>query len=238
MSPIPTTEGSVGSPLSSLIANRTEDEAIGSFPEEGTEGKQPGMTAKIHSDEMPEALRVDFLTSMFKMKILVQNSRPTSLSSPDAKSPKRMIVVEEQGPSTIMSPSGVPSFHTPTDVGPLSDLDKEIERYLERILSSVVVESPFAQMSPNVEVAGKSLGLKHGGTREAEAMTTKDVSVSTAGRGEIQTISTADYESSLRREGSIASQVATDASLVGGSTSGRTPETIYWFVSKTLDQLG
>jgi hypothetical protein len=131
MSPISTTEGSVGSPLSGLIANRTEDEAIGSFLEEGTEGEQPGMTAEIHSDEMPEALRVDFLTSMFKTKILAQNSRPTSLSSPDGKSPERMIVVEEQGPSTIMPPYGVPSFDTPTDVGPLSDSDKEIERYLE-----------------------------------------------------------------------------------------------------------
>jgi hypothetical protein len=48
----------------------------------------------------------------------------------------------------------------------------------------------------------------------------------------------ADYESRLRRKGSIASQIVTDASLVGSSISGRTPNAIYWFVSETLNQLG
>jgi hypothetical protein len=144
-----------------------------------------------------------------------------------------MIVVEEQELLTTMPSSCVPSFHTLTD-----DSDKETERYLERILSSVAAESRFAQISPNIEGTGKSLGLEHGGTREMEATTIKDVSASTAGRGEIRTISTADYKSRLRREGSIASQIATDTSPVGGSTSGRTPEAIYWFVSETLNQLG
>jgi hypothetical protein len=74
MSLIPTTEGSVGSPLSGIIANRTKDEVMGSFPEEGTDGEQPGTTVETHSDEMPEALRIDFLTSMFKTKVLAQKS--------------------------------------------------------------------------------------------------------------------------------------------------------------------
>jgi hypothetical protein len=53
------------------------------------------------------------------------------------------------------------------------------------MLSSVATESPFAQISPNVEGTGKSLGLEHGGTRELEATTIKDALASTAGRGEI-----------------------------------------------------
>jgi hypothetical protein len=69
MSLIPVIERSEVNHLSGLIADRAEDEAMGSFPEEGTEGEQPGMTAKTHFDEMPEALRVEFLTSMFKTKI-------------------------------------------------------------------------------------------------------------------------------------------------------------------------
>jgi hypothetical protein len=73
------------------------------------------------------------------------------------------------------------------------------------------------------------------GQGKQRPLSQKEVSTSIVGRGEIQTISTADYESRLRREGSIASQVATDASQVGGSTSGRTPEAIYWFVSETLN---
>jgi hypothetical protein len=59
-----------------------------------------------------------------------------------------------------------------------------------------------------------------------------------SGKGEIRTISMAGYESRLRREGSIASQVTADTSPVGGSMSGRTPDAINWFVSETLNQLG
>jgi hypothetical protein len=121
MSLIPATERSVESPMSGLIADRTEDEAMGSFPEERIEGEQLGMTAKTHSDEMPETLRVEFLTSMFKTKIFAQKSRPTSLSSPDVKSPERTIAFEEQEPLVTMPPSGVPFFHVPTDAGPLFD---------------------------------------------------------------------------------------------------------------------
>jgi hypothetical protein len=174
--------------------------------------------------------------------------QPTSLTSSDAKFPERTIAVEEQGPRTIaveeqgnlstMSPSSVPSFHVPVDTGSLSDSDKETERYLERMLLNVTAKSSFAQVSSIAEVTEKILGFEHSGAREIEATTTKEVSTSTAGKGEIRTISIANYESRLRREGSIASQIATDASPVGGSTSGRTPDAIYWFINETLNQLG
>jgi hypothetical protein len=48
------TERSLENPLSSLI---TKDE-------------QPRMTTSVHSDEMPKTLRVNFLTSMLKTKML------------------------------------------------------------------------------------------------------------------------------------------------------------------------
>jgi hypothetical protein len=82
------------------------------------------------------------------------------------------------------------------------------------------------------------LGFKHAGAREAKTATIKEVSALMARKREIQTMSIADYESRLRREGSIASQIATNALLVGGSTSGQTPDAIYWFISDTLNQLG
>jgi hypothetical protein len=93
-------------------------------------------------------------------------------------------------------------------------------------------------VSSIAEVTKNILGFKHSGAKKAEATTTKEVSASMLGKGKIRTISIADYESRLRREGSIASQIATDALPVGGSMSGRTLDAIYWFVSETLNQLG
>jgi hypothetical protein len=84
-----------------------------------------------------------------------------------------------------MLSSGAPSLHVPTNVGPLSDSDKETKRYLERILSGVAMKSPFAQISPITEVLEKYFGLELGGTRDTEATITKDVLASIAGRGEL-----------------------------------------------------
>jgi hypothetical protein len=47
MSPILKTKGYVGSPLLGIIANRTKDEVMESFPDEGIEGEQPGITPKL-----------------------------------------------------------------------------------------------------------------------------------------------------------------------------------------------
>jgi hypothetical protein len=101
----------------------------------------------------------------------------------DAKSPERTIAVEEQEPLITMPPSGVPSFHVPTDAGPLFDSDKETERYLERILSSVAAESPFAQISPIAEVTGKTLGLEHGGQGKRRLLPLKRFHVNSWKRG-------------------------------------------------------
>jgi hypothetical protein len=175
---------------------------------------------------------------MFKTKMFTQKGQPTTLTSLDAELPERKMVVEGHGSLLMTSSLGVPSFHVPANIGSLSDLDKETEQYLERILLNATAESPFAQVSSIAEVTEKILGFEHNGAREAEATATKEVSALTARKGEIRTISIADYEPRLRREGSIASQIATDASLVGGSASGRTSDAIYWFISETLNQLG
>jgi hypothetical protein len=134
--------------------------------------------------------------------------------------------------------SGAPFFHVPTDAGPSSDSDKETEQYLERMLMNATAKSPFAQVSSIAEVIEIFLGFDPNGAKGAGASVTKEASALVSGKGKIWTISMADYESRLRREGSIASQVTTDASLVGGSMSGRTPDAIYWFVSEMLNQLG
>jgi hypothetical protein len=102
----------------------------------------------------------------------------------------------------------------------------------------MVVEGTFAQISPDVERIGKSLRLEHGGTMEAEVATTKDASTSIVKRGETRTISLTNYESRLRREGSIASQATADTPPAGSSGGGQTPEALYWFISETLSLLG
>jgi hypothetical protein len=238
MPTVPLVERSEASLSPNLMANRAEDETRESFPREETEGEQPELVAVSHSDEMSEILRAKFLTSMFKMKKFTQKGQPTILPSSDAELTEKTMMAEEQGNLLATSSPGIPSFHIPVDIGSLSDSDKETERYLERMLLNAAAESPFAQVSSVAEVAEKILGFEHAGAREAENATTKEVSALTAGKGEIRTISIADYESRLRREGSIASQITTDASPVGGSTSGRTLDAIYWFISETLNQLG
>jgi hypothetical protein len=131
-----------------------------------------------------------------------------------------------------------PYFPIPTDIGPPSDSDKETEQYLERMLMNVFAESPFAQISPLAEATGNPLRSDPSRVKVAEASVAKEVSALVSGEGDIRTISMADYESRLRRESSIISQVTTDASPVGGSLSGRTPDAIYWSVSETLNRLG
>jgi hypothetical protein len=191
-----------------------------------------------HPVEMPEVLRAKFLTSMFKMKKFTQKGQPTILPSSEAELTEKAIMAEEQRNLLTTSSLGIPSFNILADTGSLSDSDRETERYLERMLLNAIAESPFAQVSSVAEVAEKILGFERAGAREGETATTKEVSALTTGKWEIQTMSIADYESRLRREGSIASQIMTDASPVGGSTSGRTPDVIYWFISDTLNQLG
>jgi hypothetical protein len=135
---------------------------------------------------------------MFKTKMFTQKDQPTILPSSDAELFEKTIMVEEQENLLTTSSPGVPSFHVPADIGSLSDSYKETERYLERMLLNVAAESPFAQVSSIAEVAEKILGFEHSGAREAEATTTKEVSTLTTEKGEIRTISIADYESRLR----------------------------------------
>jgi hypothetical protein len=66
------------------------------------------------------------------------------------------------------------------------------------------------QISPDVEGVGKPLKPEHGETTEVEAVIVKDVSVAAVGREEARPAFATDDELRLRREGSIASQVATD----------------------------
>jgi hypothetical protein len=105
---------------------------------------------------MPEALKVDFLSSLIKTKKLIQNKQPTSLDSPKAKSPEKAIVGKEHDHSIIMPLSSVSSLHALTEVVSLSDSHRETERYLERILSGVAAEGPFVQISLDVEGVGKT----------------------------------------------------------------------------------
>jgi hypothetical protein len=106
------------------------------------------------------------------------------------------------------------------------------------MLLNTAAKSPFAQVSSVAEVAEKILRLEHAEAREAEIATTREVLSLTVERRDVRAMSMTDFESRPKREGSIVSQITTDASQVGGSTSGRTPDGISWFISDTLNQLG
>jgi hypothetical protein len=241
-------EGSEINLLSDPTVNKAEDESSGNFPREGTESEQPGLIAEAHSDEMPEVTWAKFLSLMLKTKVFTQKGQTTTANPSNAKlheetttaeeQENRVITVEEQGNVPMISSSDAPSFHISADAGSLSDSNKETEQYLERMLMNVTTESPFAQVSSIAEATESILGFDLSGAKEAGVSITKEASASTPGKGEIRTISIADYESRLRREGSFASQIAMDASPIGGSMSGQTPDAIYWFVSETLNQLG
>jgi hypothetical protein len=194
-------EESTESPLSGIVISGTELEMMGTFPGEGTETGPTGMTTESYSYDMPEALKIDFLSSLIKTKKLIQKKQPAPLDTSEARFLEKATAIEEHNSLMTASSSDMPTFSTPTETLPLSDSDRETERYLERILSRVAAEGPFAQISPDIA----TLGLEHCGIVEVEAATTKDASASAAGRGETRTISIADYELRLRQEGSIAS---------------------------------
>jgi hypothetical protein len=108
-------------------------------------------------------LKVDFLSSLIKAKKLIEKKRPVLLCSSEVKSPEKMIVVEELDPPMIMPSSSMLSLHSSVETIPLSDSNRETERYLERILSSVATKGPFTQISPDIEGIGKTLELEHSG---------------------------------------------------------------------------
>jgi hypothetical protein len=99
----------------------------------------------------------------------------------------------------VAPPSDAPCFPIPADVEPFSDSDKETEQYLERMLMNASTESPFAQISPITEATENFLGSDPSGAKGAGASAIKEVSALVSGKGEIRTISMADYESRLRR---------------------------------------
>jgi hypothetical protein len=244
----PATEGLGTDLLTDSMVDRAEDGMQRDSSRGEAEGEQLGKIAKTRSDEMPEDVRAKFLSSMFKSRMFTQKGQTTASNPSDTRGSEKTMICEERGTGIItvegqgnmlMDPlPNAPCFPVPADVGSLSDSDKETEQYLERMLMNASTESPFAQISPLAEATENLLRSDPSGGKGAGASAAKEVSALVFGEGEIRTISMADYESRLRREGSIISQVATDASPVGGSLSGRTPDAIYWSVSETLNRLG
>ena len=142
----------------------------------GNQARLTGSITESHSYKMPEALKIDFMSSLIKMKKHVQKKRSIPLDFPEVPSPEKAIAIEKHDPSMVFPLSSVPSLPTSTRVVPFFDWDRETERYLERVLSGVVAKGPFAQISLDVEGIGRSLELGHGRTMEVEAATTKDAS--------------------------------------------------------------
>jgi hypothetical protein len=80
----------------------------------------------------------------------------------------------------------------------VSDSDKETEQYLEQMLMNASAESPFSQISPITEATENFLGFDPSGAKGAGASVTKEASALVSRKGEIRTISMANYESRLR----------------------------------------
>jgi hypothetical protein len=129
----------VKSPLSGVMASRTEFEMVGTLLGKRVEAEPTEATTESYSYDMPEALKVDFPSSLINTKKLIQKRWPILLDSHEARSPDKAIIVGEHGPLMTMPLFGVPSSHALTKPIPLFDSDKEIELYLERILTGVIV---------------------------------------------------------------------------------------------------
>jgi hypothetical protein len=234
--------------LSNFAADRTEDGTQRDSLRGEAEDEQLGKTAKTCSGKMPEDVKAKFLSSMFKSKMFTQKGRTTASDPFDTSFSEKTTICEERGTEIIIAEgqgsiltaplSNAPCFPVPADAGSPSVSNKETEQYLERMLMNASTESPFAQISSLAEATENLLRSDPDEAKGAGASAAKEVPALASGTGEIWTISMADYESRLRREGSIISQVATDASPVGCSLSGRTPDAIYWSVSETLNRLG
>jgi hypothetical protein len=238
------TEGLGTDLLSGSMVDRVEDGAQEGSPRGEAEGEQPGKIAKARPDKMPEDVRAKFLSSMLKSRVFTRKGQTSASNLPDTRCSEKTTIGEEQRAgegqdNMLMVPlQSAPCFPILADVGSMSDSDKETEQYLERMLMNASTESPFAQISPLAEATEDPLRSDLNGEKGAGTSVAKEASALVSGEGDIRTISMADYESRLRRESSIISQVATDASPVGGPLSGRTPDAIYWSVSETLNRLG
>jgi hypothetical protein len=85
----------VESPLSGVMASRTESEMVGTLLGKIVEAEPTGVTTESYSYDMLEALKVDFLNSLINMKKLIQKRWPILLDSHDARSLDKAIIVGE-----------------------------------------------------------------------------------------------------------------------------------------------
>jgi hypothetical protein len=208
MSDDPTTERLGTNFLSDSMVNRAKDRTQRDFSRGEAKDEQLGKIAKTCSDEMPEDVRAKFLSSMFKSKMFTQKGQTTASNPSDTKLSEKTTICEERGTGIItvegqanmlmVPPSDAPCFPVPADVRSLSDSDKETEQYLERMLMNASTESPFAQISPLTEATENLLRSDPSKAKGAGASATKEVPTLVSRKGEIRTISMADYESRLR----------------------------------------
>ena len=152
---------------------------VGTLPRERVEAEPTEVTTKSHFDDISEALKRGFLSSLISTKKLLQKRRSIPLESHEVGSLEKVITVEEHNSLITVPLSNVPSSHIPTEALPLSDSNKEIERYLEQIMMGMMVEKPVVQISLDAEGVGKPLELEHDGIIEVEAATVKGVLVPT-----------------------------------------------------------
>jgi hypothetical protein len=80
------------------VTSGTELAAIEIPPRDETEIEPTGMTTKSYSYDMPEALKIDFLSSLIKTKKLIQRKQPISLDSSDTRLPEKATIIEEHNP--------------------------------------------------------------------------------------------------------------------------------------------
>jgi hypothetical protein len=115
---------STGSPLSGIVTSGIELAVIEIPLREETEIEP---TAESYSYDMPEALKIDFLSSLIKIKKLIQRKQPISLDSSDARLPEKAITIEEHNPLMTISPSDISTFPPPLEILPLSESNRESE---------------------------------------------------------------------------------------------------------------
>jgi hypothetical protein len=148
---------SIESPLSGIVSRGTELEVVEASLRENVEVEHTGEVPGDHFDDLPEALKRGFLSALTSTRKLLKKGWTVSQESPEAGFPGKVTIAEEHGSLVIAPLSDAPLFQVSTEAALPSDYDKETKRYIERILTDVVMETSLMVVSPELEEVGEPI---------------------------------------------------------------------------------
>ena len=89
------------------------------------------------------------MSALTSTRKLLQKGRTFPQESSKTGFPRKVTAAEEHSSLVTVPLSDAPPSQVFAEVAPLSDSDKEIEQYIEQILTDVVVEVPLVLVPSN-----------------------------------------------------------------------------------------